>query len=335
MSNGNGPAAVNGKTAETAGKTAEMNGKAAAVDKPVDEESKKGRFGWFDVEKVFLPLIFRYSTERYTSVRVVERKLLNRFLQVLPPEVNSCTCIRSYYITDSETKLLNEINMKHTDCAFGKESFTSKDLVVKLKDAKEFHEFLDLCHKKIVLKKSTASDRCGFFRINGESVVPYTMKEGTKYVPLFYLEGETEKRKLQSEVVDGWDLAYLKFCCKVQGIKNELFANDFCKVVALDEITGLFPNDTTFEEYWPSEGSIEPVQSRHGVLAGNWTQKPAEQLKGGVAVGTANVANVATLNALNMNPAFRSLQTQQLTAQQLQQLSLQVSQGHVLFYVPK
>ena len=138
--------------------------KANVVDKPVDEESKKGRFGWFDIEKVswetfahvsvvlyylilertkrkntrfcpychhstflpsimndslkvYLPFIFRYTTEKYTSVRMVERKLLNRFdstqksnllifkcyffrfLQVLPPEVNSCTCIRSYYIT--------------------------------------------------------------------------------------------------------------------------------------------------------------------------------------------------------------------------------------------
>ena len=151
--------------------------------------------------KVYLPFIFRYTTEKYTSVRMVERKLLNRFvttqntnikeiktnffhsrfLQVLPPEVNSCTCIRSYYITgkyhpenqhqhdsysfaDSESKLLNEINLKHTDCSYGKEAFTSKDLVVRLKDAKEFHKFLDLCHKKLVLKKSNASDRCGFFR---------------------------------------------------------------------------------------------------------------------------------------------------------------------------
>ena len=40
-------------------------------------------------------------------------------------------------------------------------------------------------------------------RINGESVVPYTVKEGTKYVPLFYFEGETEHLKLKSEVVDG------------------------------------------------------------------------------------------------------------------------------------
>ena len=325
MSNGNTPgtAVPNGKAAETPGKTSEVNGKATA-DKPIDEESKKGRFGWFEIEKTYLPLIFRYETDKYTSVRMVERKLLNRFLQVLPAEVNNCTCIRSYYITDSESKLLNEINLKHTDCSFGKEAFTSKDLVVRLKDAKEFHKFLDLCHKKLVLKKSNASDRCGFFRINGESVVPYTVKEGTKYVPLFYFEGETEHLKLKSEVVDGWDLAYLKFCCKVQGIRNELFANDVCKVVALDEIKGHFPSGTTFEDYWPAKGSIEPVQSRHGVSAGNWTQKPAGQPKG-VAGAHNNVVNNAALNALNMNPAYRSLQNQQLTAQQLQQLSLQVS----------
>ena len=319
ISNGNttGSSPANSAKMSETEKNVEINGKSI----PVDEESKKGRFGWFDIETVFLPMIFRYGTEKFTSVRMVERKLLNRFLQVLPPEVNNCTCIRSYYITDAESKLLNEINLKHTDCAFGKEAFTSKDLVVRLKDAKEFYKFLDLCHKKLVLKKSNASDRCGFFRINGESVVPYTMKEGIKYVPLFYFEGETEHLKLKSEKVDGWDLAYLKFCCKVQGIRNELFANDVCKVVALDEIKSHFPGGTTFEDYWPAKGSIEPVQSRHGVCAGNWTQKPAGQPKGGVGGGGQAVANPA----VNINPAYRNLQPQQLTAQQLQQIqALQV-----------
>merc|ERR1712127_770244 len=223
--------------------------------------------------------------------------------------------------TDSESKLLNEINLKHTDCSYGKEAFTSKDLVVRLKDAKEFHKFLDLCHKKLVLKKSNASDRCGFFRINGESVVPYTVKEGTKYVPLFYFEGETEHLKLKSEVVDGWDLAYLKFCCKVQGIRNELFANDVCKVVALEEIKGHFPSGTTFEDYWPAKGSIEPVASRHGVSAGNWTQKPAGQPK--TQSHAQGAATAAQLGALSMNPAYRNLAPQQLTAAQQQQLLLQ------------
>jgi hypothetical protein len=101
------PPAVNGsaapspvnKASSDAALPVSKDSKANVVDKPVDEESKKGRFGWFDIEKVYLPFIFRYTTEKYTSVRMVERKLLNRFLQVLPPEVNSCTCIRSYYIT--------------------------------------------------------------------------------------------------------------------------------------------------------------------------------------------------------------------------------------------
>merc|ERR550532_244305 len=247
------------------------------VEKAIDEESKKGRFGWAEFEKNLIPYIFRNAgdkPERYTSVRMVERKLLNKFLSVLPAEVNSCHCIRSYYITDAEAKLLNEVNIKHSDLHFGKEAFTTKDLVVKIAEAKEFYGFLDLCYKKLVLKKSNASDKCGFFRINRESVVPYTVKDTIKYVPLFYFEGETDHLKLKSDKVDGWDLAYLKFCCKVQGIRNELFAADTCRVVALDEIRGHFPSGTTFEDYWPAKGSIEPVHHSQRVSAGNWTQKP-------------------------------------------------------------
>ena len=114
----------------------------AVVEKPLDEESRKGRFGWAEFDKNPIPYIFRNSgekSERYTSVRMVERKLLNKFLSVLPTEVNSCHCIRSYYITESEAKLLNEVNIKHADLHFGKEAFTTKDLVVRMADAKEFY----------------------------------------------------------------------------------------------------------------------------------------------------------------------------------------------------
>jgi hypothetical protein len=212
-----------------------------AEERRIDEQSRKGQFGWTEIEKDFIPYIFRTKGEKFTSVRMVERKLLHKFLSVLPTEVNSCHCIRSYFITDSECKLLNEINLKHADCHYGKEAFTSKDLIVRMNDAKEFYRFLDLCYKKLVLKKSNSSDRCGFFRINGESVVPYTVMGGPKYVPLFYFEGETDHLKLKSDTVDGWDLAYLKFCCKVQGIRNELFSGEVCRVVALDEIKQHFP----------------------------------------------------------------------------------------------
>eukprot|EP00088_Acartia_fossae_P011085 TRINITY_DN1555_c0_g2_i3.p1 TRINITY_DN1555_c0_g2~~TRINITY_DN1555_c0_g2_i3.p1 ORF type:complete len:595 (-),score=198.35 TRINITY_DN1555_c0_g2_i3:782-2566(-) len=354
----------NGNSKDSAANAAGTNGTSAAPasapavngtskppvdnDKPVDEESKKGRFAWFEIEKTYLPYIYRYTTEKFTSVRMVERKLLNKYLQVLPQEVNSCTSIRSYYLTDNESKLLNEINLKHTDCTFGKEAFTSKDLVVRLKDAKEFYRFLDLCNKKLVQKKSNASDRCGFFRINGESVVPYTVKKDIKYVPLFYFEGETDHLKLKSEEVEGWDLAYLKFCCKVQGIRSELFNNDICKVVALDEIKGHFPQGTTFEDYWPAKGSIEPVSSRSGVSGGNWTQKPPGQpvtkpaTVGAGGGGGANAAvqmqpnGISSLNSLTqqqlsaLSAAYRLpnvSSASQLTPTQLQQLQLQGLQG--------
>lgn len=106
---------------------------SSSDERKIDAESRKGRFGWCEFEKNYIPFIFRNTGERYTSVRMVERKLLSRYLSVLPPEVNSCHCIRSYYITDNEAKLLNDINLKHADCYFGKEAFTTKDLVVRLK----------------------------------------------------------------------------------------------------------------------------------------------------------------------------------------------------------
>jgi len=53
------------------------------VEKAIDEESKKGRFGWAEFDKIPLPYIYRVSggekTEKYTSVRMVERKHLNHF----------------------------------------------------------------------------------------------------------------------------------------------------------------------------------------------------------------------------------------------------------------
>ena len=49
---------LNGNSKETAAIPA-VNGKSAENDKPVDEESKKGRFAWFELEKTYLPYIFR------------------------------------------------------------------------------------------------------------------------------------------------------------------------------------------------------------------------------------------------------------------------------------
>lgn len=246
-----------------------------------DDDSQRGRFGWTSFDECHIPYIFR-SGEKYCAVRILESKLLNKYLSYLHADIYSCTCIRSYYITEAESKLFNDINTKHCENQFGRDTFTCKDLVVRLSDAKEFYTFLDVCYTKLTagnnpnVTSGRKAEKCGFIRINKESVVPYTVKDGLQYVPLFYFEGETENLKLKAEKLEGWDLSYLKFCCKVQGIRNELFASETCSVISLSDIKSYFPPGTGFEDYWPTKvmDSQLLVNSNGNGSGGGWTKQP-------------------------------------------------------------
>ncbi|KAJ8930439.1 hypothetical protein NQ314_016766 [Rhamnusium bicolor] len=245
--------------------------------KNIDEESIKGRFGWTLMGKMHIPYILR-SGESYCAVRMVEMKVLNKLLNYLHQDLYNCTNIRSYYITEAEARLLNEINFKHCDYQFGREQFTSRDLIVRLTDANEFYQFLGHCYAKLVNTADAENlDRCGFIRINRESVVPYTVYNEQKYVPLFYFEGETDNLKQRADKLEGWDLSYLKFCCKVQGIRNELFAHDSCSVISLNDIKNYFPPGTMFEDYWPkknldSQLLISRNSNQQQIV--QWTRQP-------------------------------------------------------------
>lgn len=239
--------------------------------KACDDESQRGHFGWATFGKTHIPYILRQA-EKYCAVRMVEMKLLNKYLSYLHQDIYSCTCVRSYYITEAESRLFNEINHKHCDSQFGREMFTLKDLVVRLSDANKFYQFLDVCYKKLLMGNSGPSDKCGFIRINKESVVPYTVRDNNKFVPLFYFEGETDNLKLKADYLSGWDLSYLKFCCKVQGIRNELFASDSVAVISLTDIKSYFPTGTEFEDYWPSK--VVDTQ----LLIGSTTQKTSSSV---------------------------------------------------------
>lgn len=243
------PQSKKGKTDGIATTSAVNDAARTAV---VDEDSMRGRFGWTTLGKVHIPYIFR-SGDKYCAVKMVEMKLLNKYLNFLHQDIYNCTCIRSYYITEAEGRLLNEINFRHCDYQFGRDQFTARDLIVRLSDAEEFYNFLDACYNKLLSATLNPLDRCGFIRINNESVVPYTVYNNQKYVPLFYFEGETDNLKLKADKLEGWDLSYLKFCCKVQGIRNELFAHDSCSVISLSDIKNYFPPGTLFEDYWPKK----------------------------------------------------------------------------------
>jgi len=235
-----------------------------------DELSSMGRFGWCDVAGVFLPVILRSCNDKMLSVRMIEKVLLGKFLQVLPKEVFTCAVMYSFKVTEAEIRLLNEINSTHCDSNFGKGRFNMEDLLVKKDDMVQFYKFLDLCHRKMILKKSTERDKCGFIRIGGTSDVPYTLVDGVKLLPRFYFEGELDTGKCVS--LSGWDWAYLRFCCKVQGVKDELIVGDKCEAVALQELRLYFPPGTTFVEYWPSKDFISRVLSKKMPRLGSWTK---------------------------------------------------------------
>ena len=223
-----------------------------AVTQATEDHSKLGRFGWCDLSGVFLPTLFRENSS-FISVRILETFLLSKCLQLLPHEAVTCSRVDSFSVTEDEARLLNEINTKHVDLLFGKDSFTTKDLIVKVEDAVLFYQFLELCHKKLILKQSYASDKCGFTRIGGLSDVPHVKVETKNYLPVFYFDGEIDR---QCVTLRGMDWAYLKFCCKVQGVRDELIASDVCEAVAVEDMGDYFPPGTTFVDYWPTKNYI-------------------------------------------------------------------------------
>lgn len=147
---------------------------------------------------------------------------VKKYLTGLSEDIFSCRFVQSHYSIEAECHLFNEISKEHCDEKFGNEMFKLKDL----SDVKQFVHFVDVCYKKLLMGSSGPSKKCGCIRYNKESVVPYTVS------------GETNKHKLKADYISEWDLPYLKFCCKLQGIQIELFASDSIKVISLTDING-------------------------------------------------------------------------------------------------
>ncbi|KAJ6635938.1 hypothetical protein Bhyg_14524 [Pseudolycoriella hygida] len=227
---------------------------AAAADyrkEQVDEESVKGRFGWTTVDETHIPFLLRQS-EKYCSVRMVGTELIYNYSKSLHPDILGCvTIIPSFYVTQAESRLLNEINHIHCDWSFSQYLFTEKDVLIKLSDVENLCKFFLTCYKKLTMGANGPSDKCGFFRINNKSAVPYIVRNGERFVPLLCFEGETENLKLKIESLSGWDLCYIKFCCTVQGILKELYPSGPVNVIRFEEVKDMFPTGTEFRNFWP------------------------------------------------------------------------------------
>ncbi|KAF0712663.1 Uncharacterized protein FWK35_00033346, partial [Aphis craccivora] len=240
-------------------------------------------FSWKAIAEYRIPYIIRVINGeelKFVSVRMAETQLLSNYLHRLHADIYTFTPVRSYFITDSEAKLFNEINIEHSDGIYGKDSFyAGKDYIVRLEDVIEFYIFIKVCYNKVLSNITPGRiEKCGFIRINSETVLPYCLKDDRKYIPLFYFEGGIGSLRQHAVKLKDWNLAYLKFCCKVQGIKNELYTLDSCTAVTLDDIKNCFPLETHFEEYWPIKVVDTKLllneKSTHVHPSGVWIRAP-------------------------------------------------------------
>ncbi|XP_060861133.1 uncharacterized protein LOC132938363 isoform X2 [Metopolophium dirhodum] len=309
-----------------------------------DSYSKKEKFSWQLVHGYHIPYIIRVINGvklQFVSVRMVETLLLGEYLQYLHENMYTCTSVRSYFITDSEAALLNDINNFHCDFAFGYAIFFArKDYIISLEDAQEFYTFIDVCYKVLLSNDNTGrKKKCGYILFNFESVLPYAIKDDKKYIPLFCFESETKNLQHLTVKLENWNLAYLKFCCKLQGIiNNEFFASDSCTVISLDDIKNSYSSDTFFEEYWPP--NIIDIQiltnenSTHVNPPGVWIKPPLEVV---IAENstipqtlTESTPVLPTSMPVMMNSHQNGRPANQMGSTMLQGSSLIIGAGHVV-----
>jgi len=240
-----------------------------------------GYFSWEAIAGYILPCITRVVNGeelKFVSVRIAETRLLSNYLHCLHADIYKYASVRSYFITDSEAKLLNEITIKQCDGIYGKYTFyAGKDYIVRYEDVIEFYTFIKVCYNRVMCNITPGRiEKCGFIFINSEYAIPYCLKDGRKYLPLFYFDDEAE---FQSAVIlKDWNLAYIKFCCKVQGIDNELYNFDSCAAITLDDVKNLLPPETHYEDYWPAGAVTLQInqKSTHVHQSSIWIKAPLE-----------------------------------------------------------
>lgn len=203
-----------------------------------------------------------------------EHLLLKKYLHNLDADIyRSCTDVRGFVITDLEAKVLNYINDKH----YGKDFkfLAGKDYIVRLEDFCNFYMFIEVCYTKLLCNNTSGhKDKCGFICIGSESIVPYCTIDSKKYVPIFFFEGDTDHLIPSTLKLVNWHLAYLKFCCKLLGVKAKWFDGDTWLVTDLNHIKSLYPPETEFEDFWPPHLSDSYLfayrKSKHDKPPGPW-----------------------------------------------------------------
>lgn len=206
------------------------------IESQPDFQSIKGAFGWTAIDDIHIPFILR-GDKQFVSVRIVEMKLLSRYPNSYPDDLGKHAPLTSFFVTANEAKLLNEINVKHCDCEYGKKEFTPKELIVLLTDFIKFYELVKKTFPDAasVTSAQLATEGAGWLQIKN-TVTPYVKRaDGFKYVPLSviqYAAGLLTNEKINGVAPTPTECQALNEACKKAGVEFE-FSDSTTKLINL------------------------------------------------------------------------------------------------------
>ena len=159
----------------------------AGMQQSGKHERSANKWGWTQMDEVMVPFIFRGS-EKFVSVKMVESRLLSKFPKMKQGDLSNVGPIYSYYVTDSEAKLLTEINKSCYKHGFGTKPFSTKDLIVSLDNFASFYSkakkhFESKKAEDAAVARQLATPVGGWLQINN-TVIPYLLRGGVKFIPL-------------------------------------------------------------------------------------------------------------------------------------------------------
>lgn len=214
---------------------------------------------------------------------MAETLLFNVPPRNLSAHVYSCASVQSYHITNSEAKILHDISVHNVDYLNMEKRFVAgRDCIVRLEDVEEFNLFIEICYDALRnVFNPNRLNKCGYISINSKSVVPYSIKEGKKYIPIFFLGRAFSEEMPEVIKLENWNLAYIKFCCKIELIYDHLFDGDSCLAVSFDTVMERLDESTVFLDVWPTkvdkrELVLNHKNSRVSPLSA-WIKTPSTQ----------------------------------------------------------
>lgn len=222
-----------------------------------DQSSVEGKFSWFVQDKAdgvgfSLPQLIRTVPDsppvNFLSGKMLE-KVLTPAMSVLPRKIAAMPEWFKFPVSLNESKLLADINSNHCEDQFGQQDQFTDDYLVKTTDAIQYSHYLTFCTNRIIRQDEDSHFKCGFLTVSGTHEVTFVTVGGKPYIPLFYLQGVPQL--LTSTTISGWDWAYLRFCCLLQRISQELLSSPDVLCVDLPELLLLLPLDTTLRTFWP------------------------------------------------------------------------------------